>query len=656
MGSQCWQGVLNHGNHFHDIYMVCPDDPTQWCNQFSFESGGPTPNQYRLRMIGIFMGLVCSSHFAIILVPVSRDSKIWSALGVPFERAVLYHAIAGHLAFTSLFFHALLLTAHWVQYEGWSHAVHESIHFDPNTHGGVDTPMGWMAGLCAIPMWATSVNWVRRKYYSLFKLAHWLFIGVFVFSVMHWAPNALYFLGGLTLYIMHVLSRLESWKRWRYWNRWFSSDASKASPTSLVSVATNDNYTRLVLRNPKTGGVGDSGDRSARGGSFVYISVPAALGTDEAHAITVALRGAPPSFSHAAKLSSGRNSAAQEDENDVFTVYIKDLGKWTKTLKDTARGAEAAGDARSLLVDVDGFYTQVQSFSSMKVAGGTSRVMVVAGGSGMTSLMGFIQDWAVAAREGADVPEVNLAWCCRYMSEMELVGECLPSVLASAGSKKDTHFSMSLYCSSSKADSNESLTVTWPLDANAYAHTSTQDNVIGTGHVAASLNHSVRVIVAGLAAFAGYILGYWEVDRRDLMNVFHEGAIIFVLMVICIISSLIVYDWLFFLVRKHLLGKRVDSAEASQASGRSARVGEESKMDLESSTVAGVGSVTYNVNPGRVPTQALLIREAELAKKSNTSSVRVLTSGPNSLVDGVLAESRAIDWKLFDTEAFSFEF
>ena len=60
------------------------------------------------------------------------------------------------------------------------------------------------------------------------------------------------------------------------------------------------------------------------------------------------------------------------------------------------------------------------------------------------------QDWAVAAREGADVPEVNLAWCCRYMSEMELVGECLPSVLASAGSKKDTHFSMSLYCSSSK--------------------------------------------------------------------------------------------------------------------------------------------------------------------------------------------------------------
>lgn len=162
-------------------------------------------------------------------------------------------------------------------------------------------------------------------------------------------------------------------------------------------MATNDNYTRLVLRNPKTGGVGDKGDRSARGGSFVYISVPAALGTDEAHAITVALRGAPPSVSGAAKLSSSNNSAAKEGENDVFTVYIKNLGKWTKALRDTARGAEAAGDARSLLVDVDGFFTQVQSFSSMKVAGGASRVVVVAGGSGMTSLMGFIQVRGYAA-------------------------------------------------------------------------------------------------------------------------------------------------------------------------------------------------------------------------------------------------------------------
>ena len=33
------------------------------------------------------------------------------------------------------------------------------------------------------------------------------------------------------------------------------------------------------------------------------------------------------------------------------------------------------------------------------------------------------------------------------MSEMELVGEAIPSMLATVGNIKDTHFTMSLYCS-----------------------------------------------------------------------------------------------------------------------------------------------------------------------------------------------------------------
>lgn len=48
----------------------------------------------------------------------------------------------------------------------------------------------------------------------------------------------------------------------------------------------------------------------------------------------------------------------------------------------------------------------------------------------------------------------------------------------------------------------------------------------------------------GLASYCGFLLGMHEVARRGLENIFHEGAIIFVLMVICIVSSLLVYDWL----------------------------------------------------------------------------------------------------------------
>lgn len=56
----------------------------------------------------------------------------------------------------------------------------------------------------------------------------------------------------------------------------------------------------------------------------------------------------------------------------------------------------------------------------------------------------------------------------------------------------------------------------------------------------------------GLAAYAGFLLGMYEVDRRGLMDVFHEGAIILVLMIVCIVSTLVVYGWLGCLVHKYL--------------------------------------------------------------------------------------------------------
>lgn len=40
-------GVLNHGNHFHDIYEPCADDPSSWCGRYDGGQPGPTPNQYR---------------------------------------------------------------------------------------------------------------------------------------------------------------------------------------------------------------------------------------------------------------------------------------------------------------------------------------------------------------------------------------------------------------------------------------------------------------------------------------------------------------------------------------------------------------------------------------------------------------------------------
>ncbi|CAN0524934.1 unnamed protein product, partial [Ectocarpus sp. 12 AP-2014] len=288
MISHLWQGVYRSMESYHDGTGPCPDDPTSKCYLDSEDEPEPAEStaQKRLSVVAVYFGFVASCHFAVILIPVARDSKLWSTVGIPFERAVLYHVIAGHLAFATMFLHAFLFVVSWVWEDGWSHAWEVSTLQANDDYGDVDVPMGWAAGLCALPMWITSVNYVRRRWYSLFKASHWLFIGVFIFGALHWDTNAIYFGGGLALYTMHVVSRLSAWKRWRYWNRWLKP-AESASPTSLLDVHTTENYTRLVLKNPKC-------DEPARGGSFVYISVPGALGTDEAHAMTVALRGSPP--------------------------------------------------------------------------------------------------------------------------------------------------------------------------------------------------------------------------------------------------------------------------------------------------------------------------------------------------------------------------
>lgn len=115
----------------------------------------------------------------------------------------------------------------------------------------------------------------------------------------------------------------------------------------------------------------------------MYLAVPGALGTDEAHAIIVALRGAPPMLTSTERIET----SAQED---LFTVHFKDIGAWTHALRLVAAGAAATFSPESLLVDVDGFYGNSNSFSSM-MKNGASRVVAIAGGSGMTALMGFLQ-------------------------------------------------------------------------------------------------------------------------------------------------------------------------------------------------------------------------------------------------------------------------
>lgn len=154
------------------------------------------------------MGFVAAIQFSLVLVPVSRDSKVWAAIGVPFERAVLYHTAVGHFSFFSLFLHGALYMTYYVEKHGWGYAMNSAFHYKGS---GVNVPAGFVAGLCALPMWVLSLPFVRRQYYRLFKTSHFLFIGVFAGGLVHYDGFIYYLLAGFTLYLMHAVSRLGNW-------------------------------------------------------------------------------------------------------------------------------------------------------------------------------------------------------------------------------------------------------------------------------------------------------------------------------------------------------------------------------------------------------------------------------------------------------------
>lgn len=78
----------------------------------------------------------------------------------------------------------------------------------------------------------------------------------------------------------------------------------------------------------------------------------------------------------------------------------------------------------------------------------------------LTFVFHFLQDWCQALTDGEDVPEVHLVWSCRRIEEIELVGEALPSLLASAApAGAESLFKMSLFCSGKVMDALLSLSL-----------------------------------------------------------------------------------------------------------------------------------------------------------------------------------------------------
>ena len=166
-------------------------------------------SSYMVAMVrGSFrLGVVGTWNVLALWLPITRHS-IWNYfLGISFDRALFYHIWISRLALAVLTLHGVGLFA-WMCWKGqlWKDL----------SEGGVTgkVPSGSIALLGGLILVATSVAFVRRRWWELFIRCHYVGLIVFtVFSLLHDRMVLSVTIAGVALFGVDCLIRCFQWSR-----------------------------------------------------------------------------------------------------------------------------------------------------------------------------------------------------------------------------------------------------------------------------------------------------------------------------------------------------------------------------------------------------------------------------------------------------------
>ncbi|RHY31371.1 hypothetical protein DYB32_003578 [Aphanomyces invadans] len=257
-------------------------------------------------------------------------------LNIPYAHGVKYHRWLGVVTIVMIAGHTVV---YFVVY-GIRNELHDLLPcFDCNVaKEGFDNWMnffGILSFLAMVIMGATSLPFVRRKYYNVFYTTHFLFIPATIFAVLHWGPILYWLYATIVLYLV---------------NRMFSSASISAPVTIERAIAMPAEVVELTLHCTTGYSPGD----------VVWLKVPA-LSNTQWHPISVA--------------------STPLQAPGLLTVYVKCLGRWSNGLYHYVRYCHSVG--LPPVVYMDGGYTSAAPISSSY-----SDVVFVGGGIGVTPLMG----------------------------------------------------------------------------------------------------------------------------------------------------------------------------------------------------------------------------------------------------------------------------
>lgn len=312
------------------------------------EESGAADASTTLVTVGLTFGFNAVLCFSLLILPATRNCFWMISMGIDYSHSIKYHRWIGAFTILLVVLHAVPYYKEWIKEGVFLKSSFPCFDCDYGQEGRkrFQNFTGQVAMLCCLIIGLTSVPYVRRHYYDVFYYAHHLFILVFIATALHFSSFVIWMYPGVCLYAMH---------------RILSNSQSRVACEVVDLEAIPGEITRIVFRRSP----GKAGHYHA--GQFVYLRIPL-LSHTQWHPFSI--------------------SSSPIEYEDTFTVHVKAIGNWTKSLFAVA--IQAREERKMPLIYVDGFYGQMSdAFQHYPV------LVFVAGGIGATpiiSIMGKILD------------------------------------------------------------------------------------------------------------------------------------------------------------------------------------------------------------------------------------------------------------------------
>ncbi|KAL0041029.1 hypothetical protein WJX77_002724 [Trebouxia sp. C0004] len=165
----------------------------------------PRP-QVNLERIALSFGWLCFLDLSVLFWPIAQNSFLHQLTGVPYPVLIRFHRWVGHTTMWSTTLHGVFYYIYWGidnDINGWATFADwgqvESIN---NLAGSVS----WWFGLA---LWMTSINYVRRRWYSVYQSVHMIgFLGYVLFALIHYPGMWASTVPGLLLYAADIALRM----------------------------------------------------------------------------------------------------------------------------------------------------------------------------------------------------------------------------------------------------------------------------------------------------------------------------------------------------------------------------------------------------------------------------------------------------------------